>query len=171
MNVLNNIEFDKEYLNIVKDILENPKFLKIKECIHHGTSRFEHSLRVSYYSYKIAKKLKLNYKETARGGLLHDFFENTDLTPKKKRLSMFFHPYKAVINAKDNFNITRLEEDIIINHMFPTLPHKIPKNAESWIVSMVDKGIATYEFYDAYGKTYLYRHSHLYIILLLILHW
>ena len=170
MKILNNIEDNKEYITIVEDILENNKFKKLKECVHHGTSRYEHSLRVSYYSYKVTKALRLNYLETARGGLLHDFFVNDDLSKRKQRFSMFFHPYYALENAKNDFAITELESDIIINHMFPSLPHKIPKNLESWIVTMVDKVIATYEFYESYGKTLVYKLPNLYIILLL-LHW
>lgn len=168
---MNNILKDEKYMEIVKDIMKNQKFQKLNECVHHGKTRLEHSLKVSYYSYKITKKLKLNYRETARGGLLHDFFENDDLTKTKQKLSMFFHPYPALENSRKNFNITNLEADIIINHMFPTLPHKIPKNAESWIVSMVDKVVATMEFYESYGKVVLYRLPNLYAILLLILHW
>ena len=41
---------------------------------HHGISRMEHSIKISYYSYLIAKKLKMDYVSVARGGLLHDFF-------------------------------------------------------------------------------------------------
>ena len=49
--------------------------------------------------------------------------------------------------------------------------HKIPKNIESWIVSIVDKVVATYEFYESYGKEKVYKLPNLSIILLLILHW
>ena len=124
---LDNIFEDHTYMFLVGDILEEEKFLKLKECKHHGLNRLEHSLKVSYYSYLIAKKLKLNYVETARGGLLHDFFEKKDLSAKKRKLSVFFHPYASLENSSKIFNLTDLEKDIIINHMFPTLPHKIPK--------------------------------------------
>ena len=168
---MNNIDKDYKYVNLVDDILNHKKFLKLKENVHHGTSRFQHSLRVSYYSYKITKALKLNYIETARAGLLHDFFENDDLSEIKQRLSMFFHPYMAVKNSEKYFGISELEKDIIINHMFPTLPLKIPKHIESWIVSLVDKVIATYEFYEAYAKPYAYKVSNVCAMLILILHW
>lgn len=153
---------------LVGDILSDEKFLKIKECRHHGLSRLDHSLRVSYYSYLITKKLRLDYEATARGGLLHDFFVNDDLTERKQRFSIFFHPYASLENSSKVFQLNDLEKDIIINHMFPTLPHKIPKYVESWIVSLVDKVVATYEFYSAYGRTFVYRFSHLYVMLLLL---
>lgn len=168
MNKLDNFYNNREFMNIVGDILENDKFLKIKECKHHGITRWEHSMRVSYYSYLVAKKIRLNYTATARGGLLHDFFIQEDLTPKKQRLSVFFHPYKALDNSCNIFEVSDIEKDIIINHMFPTLPHKIPKYMESWLVSIVDKVVATYEFYYSYGRTFVYRFSNLYVLILLL---
>ena len=47
---------------------------KMSEITHHGLDRKSHSIRVSYYSYKISKALGLDYKSTARAGLIHDFF-------------------------------------------------------------------------------------------------
>ena len=165
---MDNIYNDLEYMNIVFDILNNDKFVQIKECKHHGMTRLEHSLRVSYYSYIVAKKLKLNYTATARGGLLHDFFLKEDLTKKEQKISAIVHPYIALQNSCETFAISDLEKDIIINHMFPTLPHKVPKYLESWLVSLIDKLVAAYEFYFSYGKSYIYKLSNLYIILLLL---
>ena len=76
-------ELDREYSQLVYHILINSEFNKIKSIEHHGVTRYEHSLKVSYYSYKIAKFLHLDYKDVARGGLLHDFFlSNEDRTSK-----------------------------------------------------------------------------------------
>ena len=66
---MNNTYNDFEYLNIIKSIINNNEYKEIGNCLHHGTSRLKHSLRVSYYSYKVAKLLNLDYKETAIGGL------------------------------------------------------------------------------------------------------
>lgn len=164
---MDNIYNDIEYINLISNIIKNKKFLNIKECRHHGITRYEHSLRVSYYSYLITKKLKLNYSEVARAGLLHDFFITNELEKKEKKVRLFIHPYKALENATNYFNLTDLEKDIIINHMFPTLPHKIPKYLESWIVSLIDKIVAIYEFYISFGRTFLYKYSKIYIIILL----
>ena len=158
---------DREYMNIIFDILDNTKFLDIKKCKHHGINRLEHSLKVSYYSYCIAKKLKLNYIDTARGGLLHDFFITEDIAPREQKFKFATHPYHSLANASNNFNLSDLEIDIIINHMFPTLPHKIPKYVESWLVSLVDKGIAIYEFYCSYGRSKIYKFANIYLAVLL----
>ena len=168
MNKLDSIYNDYEYINIVDDIIFNNNFNKLKEERHHGLTRFDHSLRVSYYSYLIAKKMGFKYKDAARGGLLHDYFTMNELTTRKRSFSMFFHPYYAYNNATKEFNLTDIEKDIIINHMFPTLPHKIPKYIESWLISIVDKFIATYEFYISYGRPFAYKYAHIYVIILLI---
>lgn len=136
---------DLEYMEIVSSILENEQFNKIKGYEHHGITRFEHSLKVSYYSYKIAKKMGLNYVEVARGGLLHDFFFSPDERSTKERfVSTFVHPKKAVATAKENFNLSVKEEDMIRAHMFP-VNIAIPKYMESWVVNLVDKSVAIAE--------------------------
>ena len=81
------IYFDPRYYNIVKGILNSPEFQKRKTYKHHDDcSVFEHCLSVSYISYRYCRKLKLNYRDAAIGGLLHDFYETPwqdDLTSKK----------------------------------------------------------------------------------------
>ena len=133
-------------MSIVNNILDNDEFLKIKQIEHHGISRYDHSIKVSYYSYKIAKALHLDYEQTAVGGLLHDFFLSPeDRTQKDRMKSVFTHPKHAVEMAKSQFELTKKEEDMIRSHMFP-INLSVPKYAESWIVSMVDKCVATNEF-------------------------
>ena len=133
-------------MSIVKNILNNDEFLKIKKIEHHGISRYDHSLKVSYYSYRIAKALHLDYEQTAVGGLLHDFFLSPeDRTQKDRLVSVFTHPKQAVDMAKSQFDLTTKEIDMIRSHMFP-INLSVPKYAESWIVSMVDKCVATNEF-------------------------
>ena len=164
---MKNITEDLEYNSLINDILENKDFMKIDEVEHHGTSRLEHSLRVSYYSYKLTKKLKLNYIDTARAGLLHDFFMSyEDRTSKERFLSTFTHPKYALINASNNFELSNREKDIIRTHMFP-INLAIPKYAESWIVSIVDKIVGTYEFIKSYRYQLSYATNYLYFFLIL----
>lgn len=137
---------DLQYMSIVNNILDNDEFSKIKRIEHHGISRYDHSLKVSYYSYKIAKVLHLDYEQTAVGGLLHDFFLSPENRTQKERLkSVFTHPKQAVAMARTQFELTKKEEDMIRTHMFP-INLSVPKYAESWIVSLVDKCVATNEF-------------------------
>ena len=50
---------DEKYLLIIDDILKNDEFKKMENIKNHNTTRLNHSLKVSYFSYKVAKLLKL----------------------------------------------------------------------------------------------------------------
>lgn len=142
---------DIEYSVLVKDILKHKVFNEINNIEHHGTSRMIHSKRVSYYSYKICKKLHLDYIAAARAGLLHDFFLSEKNRNRKQRLkSTFVHPKQSLENSKKYFNINNKEQDIIISHMFP-IYISVPKYLESWIVSTVDKMVGCYEFLESFS--------------------
>lgn len=153
----NNLEF--EYRNIVKDILEHDEFAKMADIEHHNSTRLSHLMKVSYYSYVVAKGLKLKYREVARAGLLHDFYfgRTTDHSKLKDKIKLYTHnhPKEAVENARKYFCINNMEADIIESHMFP-VDIKIPKYLESWIVSLVDKVVATHEFYHKASKKLKY---------------
>ncbi len=161
---MQNINNDLDYNELVSDILSNSSFNVIKNTEHHGVSRYEHSLKVSYYSYKIAKKLHLSYEDVARGGLLHDFFISpNERTSKERFISTFNHPKKAVKNSITIFNINDKQKDIIHGHMFPFYI-AIPKSLESWIVNIVDKVVGFNEFRKKYQSKFSYV-VNLYLIL------
>ena len=134
---------NKEFNDIVLDILELDEFNKLKNCTHHGIDRHNHCLRVSYYTYKITKILHLNYKSATRAALLHDFFidEVKDLNGLKRLQK---HPKYALENAKKYFEISKLEEDIIITHMFP-ITIRPPRYIESFLVDLIDDVASIYE--------------------------
>ncbi|MCI9234154.1 MAG: HD domain-containing protein [Bacilli bacterium] len=159
-------ELDREYNKIVYHILVNEEFNKIKSIEHHGVTRYDHSLKVSYYSYKIAKFLHLDYRDVARGGLLHDFFlSNEERTSKERFLSTFIHPKRAVEKSLENFELTEKEIDMIRTHMFP-INIAIPKYAESWVVSFVDKGVAMIEFEKKFQVRLAYLFNVYFLLLL-----
>lgn len=143
------IYFDPRYYNIVKGILNSPEFQKRKTYKHHDDcSVFEHCLSVSYISYRYCRKLKLNYRDAAIGGLLHDFYETPwqdDLTSKKPFFQQhgFIHAGNALDNAVKYFPeyINSRVSDIILRHMFPLNVHP-PRYPESWVVTFVDKKVS-----------------------------
>lgn len=134
---------ESEFQRIVKPILENCNFEDTKKIVHHGITRYEHSMRVAYYSYKITKILGLNYKEVTEAALLHDFFLD-EVKDKNQVAKLRQHPSYALENAKKYFDLSDKQEDIILTHMFP-VTFTPPKYLESWIVDMVDDAAAIYE--------------------------
>ena len=141
--------FDKVYSSIVDKYLNNDSVSSLKEIPHHNSNRLNHCLKVSYLSYKITKKMNLDYESAAIGGLLHDLYFDrvADKETKKEKIKLFTggHPKDALKNATDLFELNELEKDIIVSHMWP-LSLKVPKHRESFIVSMVDKAVSTKEF-------------------------
>lgn len=162
---MKSITYDSCYNSIVDDILTNKEFNKIKYIEHHGVTRYEHSIKVSYYSYKIANILNLSTEEIARAGLLHDFFlSKEDRTLKEKFLSTFVHPKTALETSNKYFDLTDREKNIIESHMFP-LYTCIPRYKESFVVSLVDKVVGSYEFMCKFQTKFKYA-TNLYILVL-----
>ena len=162
-----NYKEDIQYMNIIRHIINNEDFMVLKDVKHHNITRLDHSLKVSYYSYKISKLLHLGYEETARAGLLHDFYlEQIDEQEKIKDKILLFsteHPKTAVNNSLKYFDLSDKEVDIIKTHMFPT-SFAIPKYMESWIVSIVDKFVSTKEFGYKFHQRLLLAKTYLYVL-------
>lgn len=138
---------NNEFYELIKDILNNEEFIKRKEYHHHeNRSVYVHSIYVSYYSYKIAKFLHMDYTNTAIGGLLHDFYYNDwQKNPQKgiKNLHGFVHAGQAATNSNKHFPqlMNKKVDNIIRRHMFP-LTIIPPKYFEGWIVTCVDKFVS-----------------------------
>lgn len=158
---------DRDYMHLVSDILYHNEYDKIRDITHHGLSRYDHCVRVSYYSYKVTKALHLDYKKVARAGLLHDFFfeENDNKNIKGKLNNWVSHPKKAVVNSKNYFNLSKMEEDIIASHMFP-VTLRAPRYLESWLVVLIDDFVSIYEAVSIRSKQISYSLNFLFIILL-----
>ena len=145
---------DLVFKSYLSDVMQKKKFLKMNRYIQHGnTTCLLHSIAVSYYSYRLSKFLRLNImeKELIRGALLHDYFLY-DWHQKYKPcddlgLHGRIHPTIALFNARKDFGINKIEEDIIERHMFP-LTFTPPKYKESVIVCIVDKVCSIYEIFS-----------------------
>lgn len=138
---------DPEYLALVSDLLAKEPVQRLANYTqHHHSNRLDHSISVSYNSYLVAKKLGLNTRATARGGLLHDLFYYDWRTTKFDLGShAFIHPRVALRNAEKLTDLSPMEKDIILKHMWgATLA--VPKYRESMIVSLVDDYEAVHEF-------------------------
>lgn len=141
-----------EFETIVGDILIHTEFQKLKEIDHHGNGLFQHSVAVGYYSFRVARLLGLDCRSIARGALLHDFFLESWQGKVKtgkglnriKEMHGFSHPKTALENAQKFFEIDEHQADMIVKHMFPLTPIP-PMHVGSWVVTAVDKWVATNE--------------------------
>ncbi|MEG2673068.1 MAG: HD family phosphohydrolase [Ruthenibacterium sp.] len=133
---------DREYLLLVRDILEAPQVSLMKNYVQHGTTTcLAHSINVSYLSYLFCKKHGLNTRSVARAGLLHDLFLYDWHFHKRQKgelLHGFSHPRVALQNAEKAFSLTPLEKNIILRHMWP-LTLTPPRYKEAYVVVYFDK--------------------------------
>ena len=142
MSLQKTYEFDQ----IVNDITNHEQFLKLKHELHHGISRYEHSLRVAKVTYTVTKRLNLDYERATRAALLHDFFTDKDTAGYNAKDTLKVHPSIALLNAKKYFDIDEKQANMIEAHMFP-ICSVMPKYKESWIITGADKIVASHEMY------------------------
>ena len=131
-----------------KDILDSKSIQIQKQCLQHGKRTvFEHSLAVALMCLTINEflHLKLNERRLIRGALLHDYFlYDWHVKDKSHHLHGFRHPYFALENARKEYELDPVLEDMIVKHMFPLIPIP-PKYKESWVLCIADKICASKE--------------------------
>lgn len=154
-----------EFKTCISELLDNPYVQSMDNFIQHSdVSTLEHCLSVSFVSYVICKRLKLNYIAGARGGLLHDFYlYDWHDTKPSEGIHGFVHSRIALENAQRYFQINEREQDIIVKHMYP-LTLKSPRYLESWIVTIVDKWITIEEVLKYKGVSplvYVFRRKNI----------
>lgn len=142
----NNNQYN-DFLKIVDELITSDEFNRLKGCIHHyGVNRHQHCINVAYYSYILCKKFKLDYVAAARAGLLHDLFyydwNNSNLSMSQHAVK---HSAAALKNAEELTELSNLERDIIINHMWLCGIKIWPRHRETYIVSLADKICAVWE--------------------------
>jgi len=147
---------ENDFLNIIENMLNTPDIQNLKSFKHHyGSTRLNHCISVSYYSYCICKFLHLDYKSVARAGLLHDLFlYDCESKTTRPKFHIYTHPKVALENSKKLFNLNKKECDIILKHMWP-ITFIPPKYLESYIVTFVDKFCAFKEW-QTYAQNWLF---------------
>ncbi len=146
--------FDTQKLQTaVQSLNREGRFASEKTFLHHRKiTVYDHSIHVAEVSLKIADFLPVTVDEASliRGALLHDYFlYHRNESVKTYVLHGYRHPMMAANNAKQDYGINDIEENIIRRHMFPLTPIP-PKYREAWIVCIADKYCAALEYLPIY---------------------
>ena len=148
-------EDNREFYECISDIIYHPKVLEMKRYYQHcNTDCYEHCLSVAYYNYYICKKLKLDARSAARGGMLHDLFLY-DWRGHSRRTGDHFHamthPRAAYNMAKRYFDLNKIEKEVILKHMWPVtvIP---PRYWETYVICFTDKYCSSREIADYYAR-------------------
>ena len=122
-----------------------------REFMQHGSvSVYAHVYAVACASLGLADALarvgvSCDRASLVRGALLHDYFLYDWHVPgPKNRHHAVCHPFVALANAEEDFELSARERNIISRHMFPLviLP---PTCREAWLVCIADKWCALHE--------------------------
>ena len=135
----------------VGDLAATPEVQKMKQFHHHGKMLcYNHSMFVSYISYRLARRFRWDARAAARGGLLHDLYlyNNRDKSAHPG-WQCFDHPVAAWRNARELTELSQKEENIILSHMWPLARFR-PRSREAALVDFVDTLCATLELCRIY---------------------
>lgn len=138
---------DTEYMQIIKDILENKSVQQMKQYRQHfNVTCFDHCLFVSYNTYLLCKRYNLDYISAARAGMVHDLFlyDWRKRINGRKGLHAYTHPMQAYKNASTFLTLNDKEKDIIIKHMWP-VTLALPRYKETFLMIFIDKYFAVEE--------------------------
>ncbi len=143
----------QQFERCIEDLVQTKSVTELKDIpLHLNQNCYEHSLFVAYMSYTICSRFGWDYVSAARGGLLHDLYlYNWRDKDSHEGLHGFTHPKVALKNAQKLCPLNKIEENIIVRHMWPltTIP---PRYKEAFVVSFADKVCALVEISRLYHR-------------------
>ncbi|MGD9560470.1 MAG: HD domain-containing protein [Oscillospiraceae bacterium] len=150
------LENREAFKAVVEDILQDPAVQALGEMEQHSKtcSRLDHSVYVAYLSFLFCRRFGLDHVAAARAGLLHDFFFEGKGDGVRR---LWQHPHAALENAEERYDLSDLERDIIVKHMWP-LTRPLPRHRESFVVSLADKLCAVMEMSRLHRVFRVQRH-------------
>ncbi len=140
-------ERNKAFFDCVGDLYFTPEVQSLSRFEQHlDIDRLSHITSVSYISFLVSRRLKLDYRTAARGAVLHDlYYYDWRLAESWHRPHGYLHPRFSLENARALCGEPDKKTcDIIRKHMWPLTP-ALPRFAESYIVSLADKYCAAQE--------------------------
>lgn len=152
-----------EFLKYVKELFEIEDVKALHRYVQHmNTSRLSHSVNVAWYSYLCCKRLGLDARSAARGGILHDLYlYDWRINKQPEGYHAKAHPIVALRTARKNVVLTDIEIDCIAKHMWP-LTFSPPSYRESFLLSCMDKWVTILEvayqfFWIIFGSSPFFR--------------
>jgi glycyl-tRNA synthetase beta chain/uncharacterized protein len=121
----------------VEDLLNHPKVLETQDHLHHGIAKYDHLVRVTRYSYLLARITRADVRVCMRAGLIHDI--------DSRYGNLYNHGEVAARWAAEQ------GEDVevcaaIVSHMYPFGP--APTTREGWVLSLADKAASLADITD-----------------------
>ncbi len=132
---------EKKFNRLLEAISQDPKSLQMKQFVQHGKiTTYDHCLAVARTSHRLCRILRIKTREAelVKGAFLHDYYLY-DWHHHDEPWHGFTHPASATDNADRDFSLSDRERNIIESHMWPLIPHKLPRSREAVLVCIADK--------------------------------
>ena len=134
----------EQFWHTFSELREDPMILSLQQYPNHKVSNlYDHSSRVALCAYDLARRFRweIDGKALAKGAMLHDFYFYHAALKKGKayREHLFGHPAAALENAREYFELSPKEENIIASHMWPITFLSLPLSKEAFLVQLADK--------------------------------
>lgn len=123
--------------SLVEDLLEHPKVVETRDHIHHGIAKYDHIMRVTRFSYHIARIIKADVRVCVRAGLLHDI---------DSRLGTLANHGDVAARWAQEYGEEEAVCAAIMSHMYPFSPP--PTSREGWILTIADKAASMADLTD-----------------------
>ena len=138
----------KDLEDIYQKFFNNERIQRMKEIpMHRGSNCYIHSFKVAKLAIKRALRHKIvNLEAVLVASILHDYYlYDWRVDKDKRRKHLKDHPYIAIKNAEEDFDITDDIKRIIKSHMWPINIKVFPTTKEARIVTLADKSVAFLE--------------------------
>ena len=135
----------KDLEDIYQKFFNNERIQRMKLIpMHRGSNCFIHSFKVAKLAIKRALRHKIvNLEAVLVASILHDYYLYDWRVDKEKRKKHAKdHPYIAIKNAEQDFDITDDIKKIMKSHMWPINIKEFPNTKEARIVTLADKTVA-----------------------------
>ena len=110
------------FIGCLDGLLDTPQVQTMRSLPHHpGVNCYEHSVFVAYVAFRLARRWGLDHRAC------------------------------ALRNASELTDLSKLERNIILAHMWPLALH-LPRSREAWVVSLADKLCATAEVVQLFRR-------------------
>ena len=90
--------------------------------------------------YREAAPVSYTHLDVYKRQMLHDFYLYDWHKPEEAQpLHGFRHPVTALGNARKHFKLNKVEENVILSHMWPLTLSRVPRCREAVLVCVADK--------------------------------
>ncbi|GIV97401.1 MAG: phosphohydrolase [Herpetosiphonaceae bacterium] len=121
----------------ISDLIEHPKVRETLLHMHHSIPKHDHIMRVTRYSYRLARLVQADPRICTRAAVIHDI---------DSRYGTLWNHGEVAARFAAEIGEDEAVCAAIRSHMYPLGP--APTSREGWVVTVADKAASLADFAD-----------------------